>query len=193
MPTLLSSGMIPPLMGVVVMVGVMAAAISTIDSIMLTLSSMFARDVYGALSRTASERSQLRVGKYVIPLVAIMALGFAQLQLDLIAVLSVASSAGLVVLVPTIVGAFYWRRGTAAGAIASVLITGVAVVAAQATGFRLFGLPAGIWGIFVASAIYVAVSLLTKAPEQRADEFLAAASGRTDTVVPARPVVQPAA
>ncbi|MBB3668424.1 hypothetical protein [Garicola koreensis] len=40
---------------------------------------------------------------------------FAHLELDLIAVLSVSASAGLLVMVPPIIGAFFWRRGTAAG------------------------------------------------------------------------------
>ena len=179
-PTLLSSDMIPPLLGVILMVGVMAAAVSTIDSIMLTLSSMFARDVYGVINKEASERSQLRIGKFVIPVIAGMALAFAQLQLDLIAVLSVASSAGLIVLVPSIIGAFYWRGGTAAGSIASILVAGVAVIAAQATGFRIFGLPPGIWGIFLATGVFVGVSLVTRAPEQRAKEFVAIALNRGD-------------
>ena len=40
-PTLLASGFVPPVLGVIVMVGIMAAAVSTIDSIMLTLAAMF--------------------------------------------------------------------------------------------------------------------------------------------------------
>ncbi len=47
--TLLSSDYVPPVLGVIVMVGILAAAVSTIDSILLTLSSIFARDVWGAL------------------------------------------------------------------------------------------------------------------------------------------------
>src|SRR5690606_10449459 len=124
-PTLLSSKYVPTILGVIVMVSIMAAAISTIDSILLTLSSLFARDVYGMSSKNKDEKRQLKVGKFIIPVIAILAYGFAELQLDLIAVLSVASSAGLIVAVPAIIGAFFWKRGTAAGVMTSVIISGL--------------------------------------------------------------------
>ncbi|WP_051149344.1 sodium:solute symporter family protein [Litchfieldella anticariensis] len=171
-PTLLGSVHVPPVLGVIVMIGIMAAAVSTIDSIMLTLSSMLARDVYANVKPGTSEKRQLIVGKVVIPVIALMALGFAELQLDLIAVLSVAASSGLVAVVPAIIGAFYWKRGTAAGALVSVIGTGAFVLFVYAIGNSFLGLPAGIWGIIVSSVLFVGVSLLSRAPEDRADEFL---------------------
>ncbi|WP_258933607.1 hypothetical protein [Nesterenkonia pannonica] len=100
----------PAPLALIVMVGIMAAAVSTIDSIMLTLSSMVSRDVYRAARPGAGERGQLLVGKLTLPVIAGLAFWFAQLQLDLIAVLSVSASAGLLVMVPPIVGAFFWKR-----------------------------------------------------------------------------------
>ena len=170
--TLLGSEFVPPVLGAIVLIGIMAAAISTIDSIMLTLSSMLARDVYANVKPGSDDGKQLWVGKVVIPIIALLALGFAELQLDLIAVLSVAASSGLVAVVPAIIGAFYWKRGTGAGAFVSVVGTGIFVLIMYATGNSLFGLPAGIWGIVVSTALYIGVSLATSAPTQRADEFL---------------------
>ncbi|RKR03302.1 SSS family solute:Na+ symporter [Kushneria sinocarnis] len=176
-PTLLASTHVPPLLGVIVMVGILAAAVSTIDSIMLTLSSMIARDVYARTRPGASERAQLRCGIGVIPLIALLALAFAELQLDLIAVLSVAASAGLVVIVPAIVGAFFWHQGTAAGALVSILGAGSCVLLSQFSGFHPLGLPPGIWGIGLAGGLFVGVSLVTRAGAERADEFMRAAVG----------------
>ncbi|SEG87168.1 sodium:solute symporter family protein [Marinobacterium lutimaris] len=171
-PALLSSGMVPPVLGVIVMIGIMAAAVSTIDSIMLTLSSMLARDVYANVKQDVPESRQLLVGKLVIPVIAILAYVFAQLELDLIAVLSVAASSGLAVLVPATIGAFFWRRATAAGVLASTLGAGALVLYIYATGGKLFGLPAGIWGVPVATLLYVVVSLCTQRPGAIADEFI---------------------
>ncbi|WIX31782.1 sodium:solute symporter family protein [Salinicola sp. JS01] len=176
-PTLLASTHVPPLLGVVVMVGILAAAVSTIDSIMLTLSSMLSRDVYANLAEGASEARQLRVGKWVLPLIAVLAFLFAELQLSLIAVLSVAASTGLVVIVPAIIGAFYWRRGTAAGALVSILVGGLAVIALYLSGAKPLGLPPGIWALPLASALFVGMSLCGRAPSERAEAFLAAANG----------------
>ncbi|MGR4069315.1 sodium:solute symporter family protein [Billgrantia sp. C5P2] len=177
-PSLLTSGYVPPLLGVIVMIGILAAAVSTIDSIMLTLSSMVARDVYGNLRPGSSEARQLAVGKWVIPVIALLALGFAELELSLIAVLSVAASAGLVAVVPAIIGAFYWRRGTAPGVLASVIVASAFVLFVYAIGNSFLGLPAGVWGIVVASLTFVGVSLASRPAHAAADEFLAAVPKR---------------
>jgi SSS family solute:Na+ symporter len=171
-PTLLASDMIPPVLGVFVMIGIMAAAVSTIDSIMLTLASMLSRDVYANVKPGTSEKRQLTIGKIVLPIIAILAYGFAQLELNLIAILSVAASSGLAVLVPAIIGAFYWRRGTAAGVLVSVIGAGLFVVYVYINGGKVLGIPAGIWGVPLSTLLFIGVSLLTKAPTAVADEFL---------------------
>ncbi|MGV3489362.1 MAG: sodium:solute symporter family protein [Tuberibacillus sp.] len=169
-PTLLSSGLVPPVLGIVVMIGIFAAAISTLESILLTLSSLFSRDVYGKFQ--ADERKQLKVGKVVIPIIAVLAFLFAQLNLNLIAVLSVASSAGLIVVVPAIIGTFFWKRGTAAGALTSVVVPAAIVLILQYNGWSPLGLGAGIWGLILSAVLFIGVSLVTKAPTEKAQAFI---------------------
>ncbi len=171
-PSLLASDLVPPVVGVIVIVGILAAAISTIDSILLTLSSMVARDVYGNSPGGADEDRQLLVGKLVIPVIAVLALLFAGLQLDLIAVLAVSSSAGLLVTVPAIIGAFFWKRGTAAGVLSSIVLGGLLVAYLEVTQTRLLGQASGVWGLLAAVLLYVGVSLVTTAPDRKAEEFI---------------------
>ncbi|GGK01877.1 pantothenate permease [Lentibacillus kapialis] len=171
-PQLLSSDLVPPVLGVIVMVGILAAAVSTIDSIMLTLSSMFARDVYGISKSKPSDRQQLRVAKMVIPVIAVLAFAFAELELNLIAVLSVAASSGLIVAVPSFFGTFFWKQGTAAGVISSVLVGAMLVLAIEFTGIKPLGLASGIWGLLVSTAIFVGVSLVTPTPREKANAFM---------------------
>ncbi len=171
-PALLASDLVPPVVGVIVIVGILAAAISTIDSILLTLSSMVARDVYGNSPGGGDESRQLLVGKLVIPVIAVLALLFAGLQLDLIAVLAVSSSAGLLVTVPAIIGAFFWKRGTAAGVISSIVLGGLFVAYLEITQTTLLGQASSVWGLISAILLYVGVSLLTTAPDRKADEFI---------------------
>jgi solute:Na+ symporter, SSS family len=170
-PTLLASDLVPTPLAIIVMIGVLAACVSTIDSIMLTLSSMISRDVVGA-ARRSSERAQLMIGKLVIPVIGVLAYWFAHLQLDLIAVLSVSASAGLLVMVPPIIGAFFWRRGTATGVITSVLVAGTLVLVLEFSQVSLLGQGSGIWGLAVAVTVFVGVSLATSAPHDRAAEFI---------------------
>ena len=181
-PLLLSSDIIPPVLGAIVMVGIMAAAVSTIDSILLTLSSLFSRDVYGNLKEGAKDKQQLLVGKLVIPIIAVLAFLFAQLQLDLIAVLSVASSAGLIVSVPAIIGTFFWKRGTAAGAISSIAISGIVVIYLEFTSTTPFGIMSGIWGLALSTLLFIVVSLSTKAPVEKANEFIHIMKNRKSSI-----------
>ncbi|WP_164670039.1 sodium:solute symporter family protein [Virgibacillus doumboii] len=171
-PKLLSSNLVPPILGVIVMIGILAAAVSTIDSIMLTLSSMFARDVYGNLKKAPDERKQLTAGKIVIPVIAILAYLFAELELNLIAVLSVAASSGLIVAVPAFFGTFFWKRGTASGVITSVTLTAILVLILEFTGNSPLGLSAGIWGLLISTILFIGVSIMTRAPKEKASIFM---------------------
>lgn len=169
---LLGADFLPPILAVIVMIGILAAAVSTIDSILLTLSSMLARDVYGGLSKETHDATQLKIGRFVIPVISLLALAFASLKLSLISILSVAASSGLVVMVPAIVGAFFWKRGTAAGALASVVLGGLFVIIMYLTGNSLFGLNAGILGLPVATLLFVVVSLATRPQDDVARIFV---------------------
>lgn len=171
-PMLLSSDLVPTVLGITVMIGIIAAAVSTIDSIMLTLSSMVTRDVYAAVKKDTTEAQQLLVGKLVLPVIAVMAYLFAQLKLDLIAVLSVSASAGLLVMVPPIIGAFFWRRGTAQGVLAAIVVAGGVVFFLEFTGTKLLNQGSGVWGLLLSVALFVGVSLATPEPTERAELFL---------------------
>ena len=171
-PRLLRSEAVPVGVAVILMVGIMAAAVSTVDSILLALASMVSRDVYRPLSRGDRGPGELAVGKAVVLAVTALALGFAYLRLDLISILSVASSIGLLVTVPAIIGAFFWRRGTAAGAVTSVAVAGTVVTVMQVIGHDPLGVPVGIWSLVLATALFVGVSYLTEPPAGRARIFI---------------------
>src|SRR5690625_7321594 len=72
-PTLLASEIIPPAAGVIVMVGIMAAAVSTIDSIMLTSSSLVARDAVGRLNAATCARRDVSIRNVVLLVIALLA------------------------------------------------------------------------------------------------------------------------
>ena len=171
-PRLLRSDAVPVAVAVVLIIGIMAAAVSTVDSILLTLGSMVSHDLYRPLAPHGRGVGELAVGKVVVVAVTLLALGFAHLRLDLISILSVASSTGLLVTVPAIVGAFFWRRGTAAGAIASIVIAGIGVTGLQVTGYDPLGIPASVWALAVSVLLFVGVSLVTRPPPERARAFI---------------------
>jgi SSS family solute:Na+ symporter len=76
-PSLLALPLIPGIIVVFVMVGILSAAISTIDSILLSLSSMCIRDIVKiGFHARISDNSELNFGKMIIPMLAFVFLLF---------------------------------------------------------------------------------------------------------------------
>jgi SSS family solute:Na+ symporter len=178
-PSLLALPVVPGIIVVIVMVGILSAAISTIDSILLSLSSMCARDIVkNGLHAGISEKTELIVGKLIIPVLAAVFLLFAFWAVGksgfafMIAPLSAAASAGLLMAVPAIIGAFFWKRATAAGALGSMIGGAATVLLLQLTGYKPLGMWPGVWGLAVCLILYVAISLLTVAPIRKAEDFI---------------------
>ncbi len=168
-PVLLGSEHVPILLALIAMVGITAAAISTIDSIMLTLSSLVVQDLYKNIK---DEDVRVRLGKIFILIIALVGLFFASRQLDLIATLSVVSSVGLLVIVPTMFGAFFWRRATAAGAVSSILCGAITAIYLQFSGWKPLGHWPGVWTLLISTIIFILVSLFTAPSREKADRFL---------------------
>ena len=80
------------------------------------------------------------------------------------------ASGGLLVQLPAVTGAFFWRRGTAAGALASLLGGASGVGALSLGGWKPLGHWPGVWGLAAATILYVGVSLLTR-PDPGASAF----------------------
>ncbi len=171
-PQLLALDIVPSVLALFVMIGISAAAVSTINSIILTLSSMVCRDVFKNLNPGAAEEKELMVGKIFVPLFTLFMIAFATMRLDLIAALSVASSAGLLVMVPALFGAFFWKRGTAAAVLSSIIIGGAVAAFLQFSGLRPFGFWPGVWSGIVSTLIFVLVSYATTPPVRKAEEFI---------------------
>lgn len=169
-PALLSSGVIPTWVVLFLIVGILSAAISTLDSIALTVGAMIARDVVPSME-THSDARQIFSGRLVIVAVVLFASYFALEQAAIVDQLAALSAAGLMVSVPPIVGAFFWRRGTAAGALAAIGGgAAVAVWLAIIQGVSVFNpvLPFAVGG--ASAALFISVSLLTK-PRAMALDF----------------------
>jgi solute:Na+ symporter, SSS family len=178
-PSLLALNLVPKGIAIIVMVGILSAAISTIDSILLSLSSMCTRDIVKAgINPNISEASEIRIGKRVIPVLALFFFIFAYWAQGktglsfMIAPLSAAASAGLLMAVPAIIGAFFWEKASAAGALSSMIAGAAVVLILQFSGYKPLGLWPGVWGFILCLLLYVLVSLFTKAPVDKAQVFI---------------------
>ncbi|SDW73305.1 sodium:solute symporter family protein [Roseicitreum antarcticum] len=169
-PALLTSGAIPLWVALLLIIGILAAAVSTLDSIALTVGAMVARDFVGI---TRSDAAQIMVGRVVVVGVIVFAAWFALQSTRIVDQLAALSAAGLLVTVPPIIGAFFWSRGTASGALACMAGGALlAIYMAMVAGVSVFNpvLAFSVAGVSV--ALFVGVSLLTK-PAKGALDFKA--------------------
>lgn len=173
--------------------GGLAAALSTADGLLLTITSALSHDVYYRIIRPdASTQFRLVISKSMLLVVAVLAATVAAEKpgtiLSMVAwAFSIAGSAFF----PALVLGIFWERATRAGALAGmvigVLISIYYILRVEfdsipwlgLSGFHMepwFGIhstSAGLFGVIAGFAIIVVVSLLTK-PDPRARGFLEA-------------------
>lgn len=154
--------------------GVFAAVMSSLDSQVLSLSSLFTQDVvrrYG-FRGAMSEGRQVLFGRLFVALVLGLTYLLSLVVDRSIFRLGVWSFTGFAALFPLVVAALYWRRATRAGAYASVLSAALLWVWFFARGWQQPGYTVGGTGLMpvavilaVSTAALVLVSLVTRAPE----------------------------
>ncbi len=155
--------------------GVFAAIMSSLDSQSLSLATMFTQDVvrHTVVRRggVMSERAQILSGRLFVVAVVGVTFVISLIAKPSIFGLGVWSFSGYAALLPILIAALYWRRSTAAGAMAAVFtVIGSWIYffleARSEPGYSVLG--TGVMPVvvmFAASAgALIAVSLLTQPP-----------------------------
>jgi SSS family solute:Na+ symporter len=100
----------------------MAAFISTVNTMIMVTSATLTKDFYkGWLRPEATDRQLLTAGRVSTLITGLVALGVAMAIPDLVA-LSVNALFILLVLLPAVIGGFFWKRATAKGSFSSIAI-----------------------------------------------------------------------
>lgn len=153
-----------PFFGSVVVAAIIAAGISTINSALLTSASLFANDIYTKFMHKGelTPEKETHIGKIcVVALTAmVVLLAFIPAAQGYIVQVASLGYGTLLQLVPAVFGPLFWSRGTAKGAIASIL-SGEAVYLAVVMLGSPLPLKGGCTGLIVAAIVFVGVSLLT--------------------------------
>lgn len=128
-PTLLGeAGILPALPAAFILVAMLAAAMSSLDSVLLVMASTWERDVISLFRPHADEGRAVAHTRFWVALFAIITAGLALNPPGSIVTLT-AFSGGLYAacFFPAVVLGLLWRRGTGTGAVAS-LVTGFTVL-----------------------------------------------------------------
>ncbi len=164
---MMAKQILPPVIGAILLAAVTSAMMSTVDSLLLVAGSALSHDIVGTLRKrplSGREKSWLnRVGIGVVgiaPLALILS-GVGEGELIQFIVLLFTALMAAAFFAPVVIG-IYWRRATAAGALASML-GGVIVTFC----WKLWGLASidpVLPGCLVSFALLAIVSINTKPP-----------------------------
>jgi cation/acetate symporter len=176
-------GGLPLVVTYLVAAGGLAAALSTADGLLLTISNALSHDLYyRVLNPRASAVKRVMLSKMMVLVAAVAAAWVASLRIaGILPFVSAAFSLAAAAFFPALVLGIFWRGATRAGATAGML-SGLAVCA----GYMIAGLPAarvwlglapqpmrwfgidpvsaGVFGVPAGAAVLVIVSLLSRRP-----------------------------
>lgn len=163
-----------PILGVM-MAAAVAAAMSTADSIILMIGSIFSRDIYQVLIAGNVREDRLATySKIVSGFIAVAALLVATQPLgELIQLVLDLSFPGYFLLFPVAIAAFWWPRANKYGVSTGLVAGVVTLIYLLSTGESVFNLWVGFPGAIVVVAVMIPVSYLTpEPPEDRVNEFI---------------------
>lgn len=143
-----------------VLAAALAAVMSTASAGLLASSTILANDVYaGIIAREG--RSDLGESRVFTLIVGAAVLAISLAVQDVVGALTVAYNLLTGALFVPIIGALFWRRATGAGALVSMLVSSVVVVALMLWQGLLANSPIYV-GMLTSLVVFVVVSLLTR-------------------------------
>jgi sodium/pantothenate symporter len=196
------------LVGGLILAAPFGAVMATVSTYLVVIASGLVKDVYLRFVRPHATQIEVKRITYLVMIsfgiLAVLANIRPVAYLQAIVVFS-SSSTAATLLVPALMAAF-WRRATAAGAIAAMLAGSTACLALYAAGwimafrgydqfigqktdFRpyfLWGLEPIVWGLLASLLAGVAVSLVTRPPKEDLLAWLFDADGKRPAHLPAQ-------
>jgi SSS family solute:Na+ symporter len=172
----------PPTLGVVVLVGLLMTIISCGSSFAMNGVTILTQDIYRkVMNKNASDGQVLFASRISLIVVTIIGIASALWLPILVPLWSLAQAIGISGLLATTLCAWFWRRSTAPGAMASTIIGGLAAFGWAVYAWITLGNPGALVpmfgtqlhaahvGLAIAIPVMIIVSLCTKPEYEKAD------------------------
>ena len=184
---------LPYVISGLVAAGGLAAALSTADGLLLTIANALSHDLYyKMIDPNASTSKRVTISKTLLLVVALAAAYVASLKIaDILFLVSAAFSLAAASFFPALVLGVFWKRankwGASLGMVSGLVITfyymattqpwmrglfGVEAPIADYTWFGIAPIAAGVFGVPLAFAVTIIVSLLTPAPNKEVQDLV---------------------
>jgi SSS family solute:Na+ symporter len=151
-----------PYVGAIVVAGAWAAGMSTLDSQLISASSLVTRDLYRYVRPDASDREQARVGQLFVLVVTVVMYFFVLTKPGFIVVLGTAG-AGIAIagyLFPTI-GLLFWPRAGRVAALGGLVAGGLVAFLTFAVWRFPLGIHNTLWGLVIGGVVFLVLAYAT--------------------------------
>ncbi|MBN1858627.1 sodium:solute symporter family protein [Candidatus Bipolaricaulota bacterium] len=161
----------PRWIAALVLTSALAALMSTLDSQLLSLSSILTRDLLqpalAGSERFQSDRARFWMGKLAVVVLAVAGLAIAWRPPASFLRIATQAFTGLAVLFPTVIATLYSRRATAAGCLASILVGEGLVGATYFGAFAGLGTLPVVPIVLASGCVLAFVSAITQRPASK--------------------------
>lgn len=168
LPTMINE-LTGPILGGLLLSGLLAAVVSTSGSLLLITSVNITDNVIKRFNPTLDEKKMVGISRTCVVGVGIVSIIIANFANSIVGIMQDVSAPYTSAILPIIVAGFFWKKATAKGAIATII---VAVL--TSTGWWIAGQPWGVHHIIVSlicsSVTMVLVSLATQKPAPKQEE-----------------------
>jgi len=173
---------LPYVVAGLVAAGGLAAALSTADGLLLTISNALSHDVYYKMvNPNASARKRLTVARVLLlGVAAVAAYAASHAPATILSIVAWAFSIAAAAFFPALVLGIFWKRANKAGAVAGMIV-GFGITLYYLINVKFLGMTpwfgikdvsAGIFGIPLGFLTIIVVSLLTREPSQETKDMV---------------------
>lgn len=170
-PTVIRA-VLPPVLSGFALAAIIAAVVSTADSILTAATSHVVNDIYVRYinkddpEKPETQKKLLNLSKLMTLIVGIVAVVIALAIPSVLTVLNSSYTLFTAGVFAPVVAGLLWKKATKAGAFAG-LFSGLAFVALGWSGFSFFGIPSDIASSLLALVVLIVVSLITYKAEEK--------------------------
>ena len=167
--------LLPPVIFGIAMAGVMAAIMSTADSLLLQSGSVFARDIYQRfINPKASDKGLVSSTRWTILIMAVIVAVVAIIQPPAVfAAVVFVSDILMASFLPVVVIGLYWKRMNKYGALSSMVVGAIVTMVWTLADLAVVtSISSGLTGMICSAVVLIVVSLLTPPPSKEVVEAL---------------------
>jgi len=171
--SIMAINVLPPIVGALLMVAILASIMSTVSGVMIVSSSGVSHDIFGYLRPNSTDEQKMKVNRVAVIILAFVPLLFALRPLDMVQfiVMAQASMVASFFFAIVLIG-LNWKRASTAGAMTAMIGGVITVLVWLFVLDKPFGINEVLPGVFVSTLLLVVVSLFTKpVPTENLEPF----------------------